>query len=200
MKYILGFLIIVLLFSCKKGEDDPFISLQTRKARLVNTWKLIEISGTINEDYSLYENSVSTQIAYDGEKEIRTTTDNGSTTYDTVYYRVEYTFSKDYTYRKKRTETSPQDPGLYDYMVEEGRWDFLSKSKQDHFKNKERIILTPVRYFNDNENYQLEYVSYVWILTRLSGKELKVSEENEYNNYVSGYTGTESIDYLFESE
>ena len=28
------------LSSCKKGENDPFLSLRTRKARLVSDWKL----------------------------------------------------------------------------------------------------------------------------------------------------------------
>ncbi|GAB4285625.1 MAG: hypothetical protein Kow0068_11070 [Marinilabiliales bacterium] len=199
-KILILITIPIILFSCKKGEEDPFISLHTRKARLTNTWKLIEMSYKLNESYSLYENTLNITSYYDGAKEIKTITENSSTQYDTVYYRIEYTFKKDYTYTKKRTETSPKDARLNDYMIEEGIWDFLSKSKTQNYKNKERIILTPTRYYNDNENYQLQYFSYVWDLVKLSSDELKVSVNNEYYNYVSGYTGTESADYLFKAQ
>lgn len=38
---LLLFLTFVFLFSeCKKGEDDPLISIQTRKSRLTGKWKL----------------------------------------------------------------------------------------------------------------------------------------------------------------
>ncbi len=33
---------IVNVSSCKKGEDDPAISLRTRKARFVNEWTLVK--------------------------------------------------------------------------------------------------------------------------------------------------------------
>jgi hypothetical protein len=33
---------IVSITACRKGEDDPFISLRTRKARFANEWMLVK--------------------------------------------------------------------------------------------------------------------------------------------------------------
>ena len=46
-KFILAALIIAttiatVLPSCKKGDDDPIISLRTRKDRFTNTWTLVK--------------------------------------------------------------------------------------------------------------------------------------------------------------
>jgi hypothetical protein len=42
----------LLLFSdCKKGEDDPLLSLRTRKARLAGEWRLLEGEATIRYNY-----------------------------------------------------------------------------------------------------------------------------------------------------
>ena len=35
-------IVLTALPSCKKGADDPFVSLITRKARFTNTWTLIK--------------------------------------------------------------------------------------------------------------------------------------------------------------
>lgn len=37
-----GFCLLLLLSSCKKGEDDPAFTLLSRKARLTGEWKLTE--------------------------------------------------------------------------------------------------------------------------------------------------------------
>lgn len=43
MKSLSGLLFIVLfLFSCRKGENDPFLSLKSRDARIKGTWILKE--------------------------------------------------------------------------------------------------------------------------------------------------------------
>lgn len=53
MKKTLVLLSLVLLVSsslfitgCKKGEDDPFISLRSRDARITAKWKLTKVEGT----------------------------------------------------------------------------------------------------------------------------------------------------------
>lgn len=40
IKYFTKYTIIILcIFGCKVGDDDPFISFRSRKARFVNEWK-----------------------------------------------------------------------------------------------------------------------------------------------------------------
>jgi hypothetical protein len=36
------FAVLLSLTSCRKGEDDPLISLRTRKARFANEWTLVK--------------------------------------------------------------------------------------------------------------------------------------------------------------
>lgn len=52
MRIIFGFLIISslsVLFGCRKGEDDPLISLRSRTNRLTGTWKLISFESNSTE-------------------------------------------------------------------------------------------------------------------------------------------------------
>ena len=47
MKIIKNFIVFALLsvtiLACKKGENDPFLSLSSRKARLAGEWKLTKM-------------------------------------------------------------------------------------------------------------------------------------------------------------
>ena len=40
--YILVFCMLIPFNACKKGSDDPFISLRSRNQRLIGKWKIIE--------------------------------------------------------------------------------------------------------------------------------------------------------------
>ncbi|MFY7732968.1 MAG: hypothetical protein ACOVSR_05755 [Bacteroidia bacterium] len=39
---IIATTMITILPSCKKGDDDPIVSLRTRKDRFTNTWTLVK--------------------------------------------------------------------------------------------------------------------------------------------------------------
>ena len=50
---------LTFLAACKKGENDPFLSLRTRNARITGTWKLTaqettqtDVYGGVTEVYS----------------------------------------------------------------------------------------------------------------------------------------------------
>lgn len=50
------------LTGCKKGADDPFISLKSRDSRLAGTWTLSSVSGTsVNTYRDLYNTATSSQ-------------------------------------------------------------------------------------------------------------------------------------------
>jgi hypothetical protein len=42
VKFLLITISTLLLVNCKKGKDDPFISLRSRDHRIVGTWKLVK--------------------------------------------------------------------------------------------------------------------------------------------------------------
>lgn len=125
----------VNLSSCKKGENDPFLSLKSRKARLVGEWNLTKIEGTYSDvDPSDPSNNVTSTTTYSDGLETVTTTDNSNTTVDTDNYTVTYSFTKDQKYTITTTNSTTVE-------VEEGDWLFLGKNKTDEIKKKEGIYL-----------------------------------------------------------
>lgn len=179
---------IIILFSdgCKKGEEDPFFSLKTRSARLKNTWKLVASTRSETESYVLPEMTSVTNSEYDGEKEI-IVINSGLTTTDTLYYRLQYEFRRDNRYQKKyvgkTTDHSTNDIIIY----EEGRWEFLTRSKTENVQNKEQLLLMPEKITSATEENELNYETETWTLVRLSRNEIKAVIEENYSNSLSGY-------------
>ncbi len=92
MKKIVSFTKIALIaaavitFSgCKKGENDPFLTLHTRDARLTQEWNLVSFNGTSVETIDGAETNI--EYTYDGTNLY--TTINGVTT------SAAYTFTMD---------------------------------------------------------------------------------------------------------
>lgn len=50
---IIATTITIVIPSCKKGDDDPIVSLRTRKDRFTNTWTLVKYEKNgVNQDIS----------------------------------------------------------------------------------------------------------------------------------------------------
>jgi len=71
--------------SCKKGENDPFLTFHSRDARLTQNWKLVSFNGTSVETLNGAETNV--EYTYDGTNLY--TTINGSTTSATYGFTME---------------------------------------------------------------------------------------------------------------
>ncbi len=169
----------LLLDSCKKGENDPFLSLKSRKARVVGEWTVTAASITdINDSGS---SSTTTNTTYDGTTETTTVGSNSSTR--TVTYT--YTFVKDGTFTSVETETGTVLSTPYtDVTTTQGNWNFTGRIGKDE-KNKESIVLYTTSMKNDftmSGNTTTSTSSYtgtsrgnmVFRLDRLSNKEMIV--------------------------
>jgi hypothetical protein len=133
--------------SCKKGDNDPFMSLKSRKARVSGEWKVsnsedITIQTETNPDYTSVK---TTTEVYDGTtltttSKLKFTTSDGtfedSDTKSEKQTRT-LTFEKDGTYIVK--EFYAESGTTY---TTAGHWTFMGKSKEAGLKNKEAIILT----------------------------------------------------------
>lgn len=122
--------------SCKKGENDPFLSLRTRKARVVGEWKVVSSSSEYvetdgNKTTSTFDGTTLTEVDYDASS------GNSSTTTSTQ--TEEWTFNKDNSFTYKLTTSG----GTQQY---EGSWSFMGKSKQGDVKKKENIGLRILKY------------------------------------------------------
>ena len=93
MKKTLPFLLVILSLvvipSCKKGEDDPFISFRSRDARITAKWKLVNY-----ESLSSYNGNTSTQVL---NGSIYTSTNSGGSY--SYSYSKELEINSDGTYK-----------------------------------------------------------------------------------------------------
>lgn len=182
-------LVTTALFTgCKKGENDPFLSLRSRKARVVGEWKLNK--GTVK-----WTDSSGTETTTYGESS-GTVTDASGT--DNFTYSMEYSFKNDGTYSISYTETYTGDtPSI---SKEEGRWSFVGKNKSADVKNKESILLTTTSSSysyngstsSDSESNPSNGIIYV--IDWLSHDIMVFKSTNKYTDVSGGTTSSGTID------
>jgi hypothetical protein len=166
--------------SCKKGENDPAISLKSRDARITATWKLTKIEGTKTSVNSGV--TTTTTTTYDGSIKTRVTTIPG---FPTVTSSVTGTFEMtiDKKGRMSWTETvTSVSPPITDVQSGEGNWYWLNSDK-----DKSVVYLLGGYTFFYGGNC---------VLDRLASKELIIIDEHTTNN--NGDVTTETVKYTFE--
>lgn len=168
---ILSVLVIpFIITSCKKGENDPFLSLKSRNARLVGEWKVAESTITSNSSDS-YDGGSYTQtttttgnetindITYtstETETEVYTTGGYSSTTKTTTSgvgtITSKVTFEKDGVFKMEEVKTVNYtssvegQPGTSEWAVtsnsiSNGIWYWAGANEQIETKNKEVIVM-----------------------------------------------------------
>lgn len=131
-------LLTTVFTACKKGENDPFLSLRSRKARLVGEWNLnyaeylhatTLANTTSNEGISFYDNT---------EVTVNSTYVSGVVANHEVVSSpctVKLTIEKNGTYTQVKTKND-------EVTTTKGTWIFLKKNDENDLKNKEAILLT----------------------------------------------------------
>ena len=162
---------------CKKGENDPFISLRSRDARITGTWKFTE------EDYSSSTTTTndgtttlsSSTTKFDGSLLTTTYTSGGETYTESYSYSREMTIEKGGTYKMVVIEDGDKD----EYT---GRWCWLNDNK-----NKTQIS------FDGDE---------IYIVNQLKNSELILTHDSYSKStddgYVSEKTSTLKLTYQKE--
>jgi hypothetical protein len=136
-KIIFVLLLVPALFlipsSCKKGDNDPFISFRSRKARIVNDWTC----KTINAQHTFSEPSGTDvySIGYSGSN-ISISDSDPATPSSSLSYSFKLKIEKN----GKFTAMEYLD-GEMNYV--EGNWNFNGKIGED--KNKESVTLNITR-------------------------------------------------------
>ncbi len=169
--YILTVIALIFAFSsCKKGAEDPSISLLSRKARLTGKWEMTSgqwqtINYTDKKGGSLFSlgkkdaNSYDTYI-YDNNK-LTIYSVIGDEKDTVIYDPFEFImrFNRDHTFRiliySKQVNNDYKDTYIEEnWEIIKGNWFFLSKAGE--YKNKERVYLefrqdsTKVKYTYQN--------------------------------------------------
>lgn len=188
---------VVTFDSCRKGAEDPAISLRSRKARLVGDWKL-----TAGNDTS--SNNSNTSYTTYSETNVTYTYGSGNATTD--LYEETMTFNGDGTF-VMYTKTTNTSGNTTDETTTKGTWDFNSGVGDE--TKMEKVILTPTNVEQKtttgssinttNYAYVNNAMIYTLDLVRLSNKELKIysvsnttstGSSTSSNKYVSHKTYT----------
>ncbi len=212
-KLILGVLAIGLvasssLTSCKKGENDPFLSLRSRKARVAGEWTIK--TGSQTDSFTSGGNTTSS-VSTVSETTL-TVVDNSSGTSVTYVYNIgefSMTFEKDGTFKSTTTLTLASIDGTAvsgqtaSTESKTGHWTFLGKDKDGDYKNKERIVMTSTSVTNtqgsstSTTTYTGNQETEVWVIDQLKNKEMIVtadysdSDGTSTSSTVASYTLTQ---------
>lgn len=147
MRNIGWFFIAVVLISnsCKKGEEDPVLSLRSRKARIVRDWSIDKFESNTKTIQVVggNESETFTDFLLEGESVSINTTPNGFTSPNLSGKAIAsvWEIKNDYTWKREVTY-EVNDNGVISTTstTDTGNWGFLNKSEEA--KNKENI------YFN----------------------------------------------------
>jgi hypothetical protein len=128
----------ILFEGClKKGDNDPAISLRSRKARVAGDWKLS--SGSISfMEMATGSNYTAT---FNGSSATISGTIFGFPVNDTYPYTMQLKMQKDGTY-----ESIINDDG--DITTEKGNWNFSGGNGD--YKKKEQVVLKPTTITDNN--------------------------------------------------
>lgn len=196
---ILAALIISVAYvGCKKGEDDPFLSLRSRKARVAGEWKLSKLEGKSSDTFSGVTTSCTE--SFDGSNYTQTC---GSGSPDIATGTWTFTFERDGTFKEHLEITEDGDKNVEDY---EGTWTFLCGIGDK--KNKEQIALTYTRISSEYTPSGGTFSStlwtgkdrtyVVWDLKQLKSKEM-IWHLNSSSSGTS-YSSSRELTYTFTLE
>lgn len=171
---IIGF---TAISGCKKGENDPLISLKTRKGRITGEWKLIE--GTITETETNGGSTGSSVVTYTSS-----TSNDGGTIGS---YTETITIERDGTYEKTITQNGST-------LIIKGNWYFSGKSDDIDLKKKEAIVFSETEYVHQNGtiSYTGLYANQILLIDQLKNKELI------FKGVITSQSGGDSESYSYD--
>ncbi len=188
LRILMTIVVVATLFqSCKKGENDPFLSLKTRDARITGDWELTygNETYTYTENYQgdTYEESASLIVenGIANETEWYSYTMNGvnetdSYSYDPYSYEEITTIEKNGDYSVNATVENSKS-------TNSGNWYWF-----DTAKKKTQLVIGGMIYYVD----------------RLTNKELVLKAEEfeqvKYNEDGEQYLESYSIEKRFEKK
>lgn len=166
---LLSLAVFATTFSaCKKGEDDPALSLRSRKARVAGEWKMTNIKSTNTFSSNLFNST--TIMTGDGSTYTRTMTTMGtpSTTVGTLSWQ--WTFEKDGKYKYTRTEDGNINSSAGTWNFTAGIGDLKDKSQITYYEQSSTS--QPPTLPATTETWTGNYIDNVFDLKELRNKKM----------------------------
>jgi hypothetical protein len=189
-----AFLLTANLSSCKKGENDPFLSLKSRKSRLSGEWEVTKqdvVKSHVNSTSIFLSNTTTGSYSNGVLTTLQTNTGTNIITTSTQAIKSTYKFEKDGTF----TLTEITDEGTPQVVtnVYTGNYTFLGKNKDADLKKKEALYIYYKSWVQSDVNNVSTTVTLTGINTgttfmidQLKSKEIILIDEN------SDKSGTET--------
>jgi hypothetical protein len=174
------------MISCRKGENDPLISLHTRKSRVAGTWKLDKASVII---------TIKGGNTPDTDETIAFTSSDYVLDAPAVGFHEEGASSLEATFEKDGTFKLKQKLGNYEYSGN-GTWDFgtgagEAKKKADLHMN----IMSMLGTSDVLEMFNKTQTSFVYSIRELRSKKMVLENEEQLVIRTSGL-----VEYRITSE
>jgi hypothetical protein len=186
------FAVISLSGCLKKGDDDPFISLRSRKGRVAGDWKTISVKA-ISKYTSASNPGSTTSFEYtsNGETYTEITTVNGVATTESGTQTEKWTFDKDGSYSSTSTTDGAETKST-------GRWNFTSGVGDT--KNKSQLTISEETSSTAGtttpDTYGGNQVDEVYDIKELRNETMVLY----YHRTVKDANGTSDIEYTTELE
>jgi len=180
---ILFFLLLLAVVSpsCKKAEDDPWLSLRSRTARLTGEW----VVKRYHEDVTMGTPDGPEHVIIDADEySYSHWSDVASNNFSNGIGTHKYTFTKDggITTVLSLTFTLPDSTQTVDERTFKGKWEFLDGSGS--YENKERIVVfweeTTLKSSHEKDGYEYSATYSSKEFPELS--EMQVMELDELRN------------------
>lgn len=173
-KLVLAAAVVVptVFTGCKKGENDPFISLRSRKARMAGEWTVSKGEGKSTSTASSYTST--TTWTYDGAQESSTTTTTSgsisTTDTDVDKFTREYTFEKDGAFKMVETDNDDSPATVTTYT---GTWNFTGGVGETKNKSQVLIAVTSITSGSSTTTYEgSEALTMLYDIDQLKNKEI----------------------------
>jgi hypothetical protein len=188
---IVAIISVVFVFStesCKKGSEDPALSLRSRTARLCGAWTVKHHESTTTTYTTSASNSI-THIFDQGKYSIN----NTSTETETGTYVWTVTIDKNGIYNISKEITPATGPKRSDN--ENGIWYWAGGNKDLGLKNKEMVNFSVLQYTNGNTYSGTPTSSYTWVIKELKNKEIIINSkwQGEYKDKTETYEGNTTL-------
>jgi len=131
-------LVLLPLTACKKGDNDPFLSLRSRKNRVCGKWKLSKGKLMTSVTDNNVQTSSSRTAVYE-EFQVTYTQMPGNTTWKNNRSEI-LTFDEDGSFTQTIIETPVGS--LSTQTQVEGRWAFYGRNDKEELKNQEALSIS----------------------------------------------------------
>lgn len=173
----------LVLEGCKKGENDPFLTLSSRRARLAGDWKMTKLEVTQTST----DASGTDTYVYTGDGSTLTVSMNGVAS-PAFAYTLSLSLDKKGAFTQTNVDASSGTAKTY---VTSGQWFFAGKNKELELKKREAIIFDVLSSSDPSgtDTYTGVAADDIYVIDQLKSKEMVVISDNTAK-YADGSSST----------